>query len=123
MSASPISLQSGYVHKLKKAWVKQYAQDDVDQDSSSNQENPPDNDGPSGGGAGGGGSGSPAAGPPPRPPGSPSASSQLSSSSSSAAVAHKFKKLNAFRISSNKVGSLGRKDAKCFALLYGVLRV
>ena len=76
------------MHKLKKAWIKEYTnKDDADQDS--NSTSVPDNANPDPGN-------DPA-------PGSPSASSQLSSSPSSLTALHKFKKLNAFRISSNKV--------------------
>ena len=86
---SLFSSQSGYVHKLKKAWIKEYTnKDDADQDS--NSTTVPDNANPDPGND-------------PAPPGSPSASSQLSSSPSSLTALHKFKKLNAFRISSNKV--------------------
>ena len=92
-------LQSGYVHKLKKAWIKEYTtKDDGEQDSNSNKEKTaPNNSNPD--------QGNDPAPPHPGQPGSPSASSQLSSSSSSVTALHKFKKLNAFRISSNKVRS------------------
>ena len=87
------------MHKLKTAWIKEYTtKDDGEQDSNSNQEKTaPNNSNPDQGN-------DPAAAPPGQP-GSPSASSQLSSSSSSVTALHKFKKLNAFRISSNKVRS------------------
>ena len=86
------------MHKLKKAWIKEYTtKDDGEQDSNSNQEKTaPNNSNPDQGN-------DPAA--TQGQPGSPSASSQLSFSSSSVTALHKFKKLNAFRISSNKVRS------------------
>ena len=93
--SSPV--KGGYVHKLKKAWIKEYTtKDDADQDSNSTGANLDlriDD------------SAAPPA--PPTGPGSPSASTQLSSSPSSAVSAlHKFKKLNAFRISSNKTNGM-----------------